>query len=267
MKNDLTFEEETRREKIRDAFTSPLVAACLIFFLQVLLGALQGRILPADTESTAAFLARTLIPLLFSGLAAFLPFAVYNRMVEESLKPVFEKKRLQVRPGLFLAGIAAVCGLGILFRYFAMLLTSAMEDVGFVFIRNIPPTDHPFFFILFSALIPALFFELAFRGIMLERLREWSPAAAVVLSAVVYAFSYMSLDIIPHALVCGLLLGWLYLKTGSILLSFAASAVTNGIIAWLWLSETLSPTVAITCGIVGAAAAVICFLLTKDTPR
>lgn len=266
MRKDLSFAEETRREKLRDGFTAPLVAACLICFLQVLFGELRSHLLASLPESgLGAFLLRLLIPMILSGLSVFLPFWIYNRLIGERLKPLFTKQRLWVSPAVFFAGIAAVCGFGMLFRWLSMLLTSSMEASGFVFLRQIPPTDSPVLFVLLSALIPAVFYELAFRGIMTEQIRKWSPAAAVILSSIVNSFCYLSLDIMPHALVCGLILGWLYLRTESILLTFCASAVTNGVLAGLWLTDTLSPAVAAVGGVVGIAGLVVCLLLCKNS--
>ena len=240
-----------------------MVAACLIFFLQVLFGALQNSIFRHHPQSQETFWLYLLLPLLFSGFSVLLPFAIYNRLIGERLKPIFQKQRLLVSPAVAVSGIFAVCGFAVLFRFFAMHLVAWLESFGFVFTRNVPPTDNPVLFVIFSALIPAAFYELAFRGIMAERIREWSPAAAVILSAAVYSLCHLSLDIIPHALAVGLVLGWLYLKTSSVLLSFAASALANALLAGLWVSGTLSLPVAAAGGVLGILGLISCVFLTR----
>lgn len=266
MKKDLTFEEEVRRERISDGFTSPLVAACLICFLQVLLGALQDKIFRSVPESEDSFLLYLLLPLLFSGISVLVPFYIYNRLIGEKITPLFKRENLSVNPLVLLCGILSVCSFGVLFRFFSMQLTGAMEASGFVFTRAVPPTYNPALFILFSSLIPAVFYELAFRGILAERLKFWSPAAAVILSAMVYSFCHLSLDIIPHTFVCGLLLSWLYIKTNSIVLTAAANAMTNAVIAALWVFDSLSVTAAVIGGAVGVSGLIGCWFLLKKEP-
>ena len=60
--------------------------------------------------------------------------------------------------------------------------------------------------------------ELVFRGAILRSLLKWSsrPWVAILISAVLFSAAHMNPAQIPHTLLIGLLLGWLYYRTDSI---------------------------------------------------
>ena len=60
--------------------------------------------------------------------------------------------------------------------------------------------------------------ELVFRGAILRSLLKWNsrPWVAILISAVLFSVAHMNPAQIPHTLLIGLLLGWLYYRTDSI---------------------------------------------------
>ena len=60
--------------------------------------------------------------------------------------------------------------------------------------------------------------ELVFRGAILRSLLKWNsrPWVAILISAVLFSAAHMNPAQIPHTLLIGLLLGWLYYRTVSI---------------------------------------------------
>jgi hypothetical protein len=61
--------------------------------------------------------------------------------------------------------------------------------------------------------------ELAFRGAILRTLLAWRPANVwpmIAVSAFFFALIHMNPAQMPHAFLMGLLLGWMYVRTGSI---------------------------------------------------
>ena len=79
--------------------------------------------------------------------------------------------------------------------------------------------------------------EVAFRGAMISALQKWaqgrtlSPAAKtwlpIVISALFFAGIHMNPAQMPHALIMGMLLGWLFTRTGSILPCFLIHWINN----------------------------------------
>lgn len=69
------------------------------------------------------------------------------------------------------------------------------------------------------ALLPPVVEELVFRGAVLRSLLEWKPEkkwAMIVLSALFFSLVHLNPAQMPHAFLIGLLLGWMYTRTGSI---------------------------------------------------
>ena len=67
-------------------------------------------------------------------------------------------------------------------------------------------------------LLAPLVEELVFRGAILKELLQWNrrPWVGIVISAVLFAMIHMNPAQMPHAFLIGLLLGWMYYRTDSI---------------------------------------------------
>lgn len=66
-----------------------------------------------------------------------------------------------------------------------------------------------------SAVIPAVFEELLYRRLICRELTVHGSAFAVIISALLFGLAHFSFYTFPYAFVCGLVLGFVYLKTGS----------------------------------------------------
>lgn len=69
------------------------------------------------------------------------------------------------------------------------------------------------------ALLPPLVEEMVFRGCVLRSLLQWKPERKwlmIALSAFLFALVHMNPAQLPHTFLIGLLLGWMYMRTGSI---------------------------------------------------
>ena len=69
------------------------------------------------------------------------------------------------------------------------------------------------------ALLPPLVEEMVFRGCILKSLLQWKPQKQwlmIALSALIFALVHLNPAQMPHTFLIGLLLGWMYVRTGSI---------------------------------------------------
>lgn len=73
--------------------------------------------------------------------------------------------------------------------------------------------------------------EVVFRGAILGSLLKWSkrPWLAVVISALLFSLSHGNPEQMPHAFLIGILLGWMYYRTGSIVPTITYHWVNNTI--------------------------------------
>lgn len=83
------------------------------------------------------------------------------------------------------------------------------------------------------ALLAPVVEELVFRGAILKALLAWKPGGhwgMIAISAALFAAVHINPAQMPHAFLMGLLLGWLYYRTGSILPG----------VAFHWINNTLA---------------------------
>lgn len=73
--------------------------------------------------------------------------------------------------------------------------------------------------------------ELVFRGAVLRALLRWTPRhwGAIAMSAFLFALVHANPAQMPHAFLAGLLMGWLYYRTDSILPGIAIHWVNNSV--------------------------------------
>ncbi len=140
-----------------------------------------------------------------------------------------------------LAVVAIVCSLG-----FAQLYTMTAMALGWDFLM--PPELPeglllPAGWVVFSALALAVWTPIAeevfFRGFVLQGLaNRWGSAPALILSSAVFAALHLAPALLLPVFVTGLLLGFLYLRTGSLWPCIAVHAAQNLVAvlsAWLGL--------------------------------
>ena len=85
------------------------------------------------------------------------------------------------------------------------------------------------------ALLAPIAEEVVFRGAALRKLLEWkpdSPWLMIALSSLFFAVAHLNPAQMPHAFLVGLLLGWMYWRTGSIVPAIAFHW-TNNTVAYL----------------------------------
>ncbi len=82
------------------------------------------------------------------------------------------------------------------------------------------------------ALLPPVVEEMVFRGCVLHHLLEWKPRLRwlmIGVSALIFALVHMNPAQMPHAFLIGLLLGWMYARTHSIVPGVVYHWVNNSI--------------------------------------
>lgn len=78
-----------------------------------------------------------------------------------------------------------------------------------------------------TAIAPALMEEFAFRGICLGAFRKFGDGFAIIMSSILFALLHCNLVQIPFALVVGLTLGYITVKTNSIIPSMIIHFLNN----------------------------------------
>lgn len=79
------------------------------------------------------------------------------------------------------------------------------------------------------AIMPAFTEEFAFRGVILGSLRKYSDGLALVVSSALFALMHGNFVQIPFTFCCGLMFGFLVIKTNSMLPSIIVHFLNNGL--------------------------------------
>lgn len=92
------------------------------------------------------------------------------------------------------------------------------------------------------AIVPALVEEFACRGIVLGLLKKHGETFAIVTSAIVFGIMHGNFEQMPFATLVGLVLGYIYVKTGSLWVGVAVHFINNAISVVFSYLETMLPT-------------------------
>ena len=80
-----------------------------------------------------------------------------------------------------------------------------------------------------TAIVPALVEEFACRGIVLGLLKKYGEGFAIVTSSVLFGIMHGNFEQIPFAVMVGLVLGYIYVKTESLWVCVAVHCVNNAV--------------------------------------
>ncbi len=100
--------------------------------------------------------------------------------------------------------------------------------------------SHQVFGILAIAIVAPIMEELLFRGAIEGHLlrKGWKPAWAIVVSALIFGFIHGNPAQIPFAFLIGLLFGWLFYRTGSVIPGMVGHLINNSCVVGIMATST-----------------------------
>ena len=137
--------------------------------------------------------------------------------------------------GKIIIGAVVVCAVGVAGNY--LIDASGLEDI-FPFYRTISNLtfngQNPVLLVITTVIVGPIAEELTFRGLVQRRARIWlKPWTSIAISSLIFGLAHMNVIQLIYAFGIGLLLGYLYEKSGNliapILAHMAANAVTMAI--------------------------------------
>ena len=218
----------------------------LIFFGYQLLAALPIAVLSAINSLTGQETSPVMlsVTLLVASILTIWHFVYFKDFTID--KRTFSPISFRVMLETMIAGIAAIVVLGWLGD--VMQLPDLMKDtfgkmdnaVGILAIGLVGPVAE----------------ELVFRGaIEGQLLKKWKdPKWAILVSALIFGLIHFNPAQIPFAFLIGLLLGWLYYRSGSLLLVMVVHVLNNSLS--VWMTHLYSEEVTMT-GLIGKPAVYI----------
>lgn len=197
-----------------------------------------------ELEMITSSLAYVLIYSLCNCALYILMFFLYNKINKISFSASKIKFNMPWHTYLILIAVGIISLLGV--NYFVGATDNVLEVIGFPIQKGLPlvnPTSFPLFLLslLVMAVIPAICEELIFRGVVLHGLRnkfgEWG---AIFLSGLMFALFHGNLQQFIYPFILGSIMGWLVLRTGSLVSSMIVHFVNNGLVVTFAYIENMT---------------------------
>lgn len=169
--------------------------------------------------------------MLMGPLATALPFVIYLMAKKEPVAGLIETEKYSF--GFALMLIIAGGGLCLATNYPAVLLGELIEAVGLdKGETEIPPVKDIFSgicYFLGVAVMPAIFEEFAFRGVVLGVLKRYGKWFALAVSSVIFGFMHTNATSVLFATIAGFIMGYVYLLTKNIWVNIGIHFMNNAI--------------------------------------
>ena len=174
----------------------------------------------------------------------FLPFLLMTLVSKISVNELIPVRKT----GFFYAVFCILFGVGVCLaaNYPSNLVSYLLEEVGLS--GELPQSPLPkgivgaILYFINIAIIPPFVEEFAFRGVILSRLRKYGNGFAVLATSILFALFHGNLIQLVFAFCCGMIFGWIVVKTGNLFLTIIIHAINNGFSVATELWYEASPT-------------------------
>ena len=134
--------------------------------------------------------------------------------------------------GMSLVTTFCTLGMSVIGIYVSALLAGIMTSVGAApSMPDFSPTStglaSSIMFLIALSVVPAIFEEVLFRGVILQALRRFGDTFALVMSSLLFAMLHRNFIQGPNALIVGMVLGYFTLRAGSIIPAIVAHFFNN----------------------------------------
>ncbi len=211
-------------------------------FLPTLTSMLNGEIITNTTDIN--FMNDTTFLMLESGLVSLVTYfgvaIIYSIIAKMNLGETYPTQKL----GFKLTSLLVLFGLSIamIANYVSNMTVGVFDMFGIDANIDIEyPCDNFLDVLLFYvsvAVLPALVEEFAFRGVILKIMRKHSDSLAILVSGVMFGLMHGNFTQIPFALVVGLILAFITVKTNSLIPAMLIHFLNNGLSVTLTLLYT-----------------------------
>ena len=212
----------------------------------------------AFLNGTETALATNLLNIVNNVAVTAVPIGIYLLFNKERFKKQFKKVPVKKMAGYilltpFVWAAATYINIGV---------NSWLGKAGIVQVEQLPVSDDAAVVItgfVLACIVAPVFEELLYRGAVLSLLKGYGKGAAVAVTAVLFAFAHGSITLFASTLVCGLVLGYVTVCSGSI---FPAMLIHFGynFISWAILNfkttETANGIIAVFMILAGSAAVI-----------
>lgn len=128
--------------------------------------------------------------------------------------------------------LSVLIGLTMMFALYlpSLFFVNILDKIGYTGIPSTLEFDTPLKIVLniiFVALFPAICEEVIFRGVILSGLKKFGDKFAILVSSVFFMLIHQNPEQTLYPLLCGLVLGIVYVKTGNLLFTMLIHFLNN----------------------------------------
>lgn len=205
-------------------FAVNLAAGQFFHFLSQLAYQISSRPLFGNSEIAYYLLNMTVYVLSFT--VAFGAYLLLLRMPWKVAVPF-----RPVAVGTVLLSIPASFAFSVVGSILTSMLSLLFSVTGYQPVTNdisVPMTvPGLILYFILLAVLPPIFEEIAFRGILMQSLRRFGDTFALLISALLFGLFHLNMIQAPYAFLLGLWFGYLVLRTGSLRISMVLHACIN----------------------------------------
>ena len=169
-----------------------------------------------------------LIGTVLSLMLPFWAFTVYTRIPRDCAVPV---RRVDWR--LILGAVLVAMAVSVLGGYANGAADQLFYSLGVEFFNSFETPESVPALVVYAinmTLIPAVFEEIAFRGILMQSLRRFGDSFALVVSALLFSLVHQIPVNMPNAFLMGLAIGYFVLFTGSVTTGIVIHLIYNTLV-------------------------------------
>lgn len=237
-KNDLVPFKKRNFYDISDTgivYLSAIIAPYLIMALVIVFFGLISSQTGTTMQEFGDSLAYKIISCFFAPLGLCILFFSYNKIKKTSFKAINLKPKMQVWDFVMCFVVALVCLFG--FKYFIGGIDHLLVLGGYELSSLSLPLDNVGWLVLaifLLAVLPAVFEEFVYRGIIFNGLRsKMGDVSAIFVSAAMFAFMHGSIEQLVYQFFLGVVIAWMVVRTGSLLSGIIIHFLNNAMVVIL----------------------------------
>ena len=214
------------KRKVKFGLFESALASILFIIYNFLFVQLYLSIFPdgAPAETFAMFVVQFLLEAMFAVTAVTVALSKRVNIVKASGL----KKRINTKLVLLALGVAAASLYG--FGHLTTVFLEILQLLGYKSVlRDISITTFWQYigYVIASCAAPAFCEELLFRGTILSGLKEYGFKIAVFISAIIFTFMHGSAEQTVHQFIIGVLVGYIFFKTGNLWIGIVVHFFNN----------------------------------------
>lgn len=192
-----------------------------------------------------------LVTYIINAISIYLIGYLFTKLILKNTDEIEKKEKKKLKFSEFLLLVCITIGGAQITNIATQMIMTIVKSIFKIEINNDITTliqeSSTIYLIIFAAILGPIFEELIFRGTMLKKLRVYGDKTAILYTAIAFGLFHCNIAQIPFAIVCGLILGYVVVKTNNIIYPIILHIILNSIsvILTILLKLNLLPVIAL----------------------